>query len=175
MRRIDAPQAGWYPDPLSRTQLLWWDGLDWTRVRRAPPSDSELEASKVAIERPPPLEVGASVPQSGMSRADSQRIIAEVRDVARDEVDRAAEMFGQRASAAAREITPLITGYTNRLLNWVRIGIVVATILLVGWFVFQVIAEATFLDWLGDRIDNITDQNGVTDLVTPRNVEVLSR
>jgi len=57
----------------------------------------------------------------------------------------------------------------------VRIGIVVATILLVGWFVFQVIAEATFLDWLGDRIDNITDQNGVTDLVTPRNVEVLSR
>ena len=175
MRRIDAPQAGWYPDPLSRTQLLWWDGLDWTRVRRAPPSDSELEASKVAIERPPPLEVGTSVPQSGMSRADSQRIIAEVRDVARDEVDRAAEMFGQRASAAAREITPLITGYTNRLLNWVRIGIVVATILLVGWFVFQVIAEATFLDWLGDRIDNITDQNGVTDLVTPRNVEVLSR
>ncbi|MDX2380105.1 MAG: hypothetical protein QNM02_10155 [Acidimicrobiia bacterium] len=108
-----------------------------------------------------------------MSRADAQQIIAEVRDVARDEVDRAAEMFTQRANAAAREITPLITGYTNRLLNWVRIGIVVATILLVGWFVFQIIAEATFLDWLGDRIDNVTDQNGVAP--TPESVPLTSR
>jgi hypothetical protein len=171
VRKVDAPQAGWYPDPESRTQLRWWDGLDWTNIRRAPPRDSELAESRSAAEYQQSLEAGtplrgAGVGQApgGMSRADAQQIIAEVRDVARDEVDRAAELFTQRANAAAREITPLISGYTNRLLNWIRIGLVVASILLIGWFVFQIIAEATFLDWLGDRIDNITDQDGTAGL-----------
>lgn len=168
MRKADAPRAGWYPDPESRTQLRWWDGLDWTNIRRAPPVGSELAASELFAEYERSLEAGTPLPDAGnvratggLSRAETQQIISDVRDVARSEVDRAAEMFSQRATAAAREITPLISGYTNRVINWVRIGIVVASILLIGWFVFQVIAEATFLEWLGDRIDNLTDQDSL--------------
>jgi hypothetical protein len=45
--------------------------------------------------------------------------------------------------------------------------------------VFQVIAEATFLEWLGDRIDNITDENGAWSdrsvPLDPRNIPLTSR
>jgi hypothetical protein len=159
MRKVDAPPAGWYPDPGSRTQLRWWDGLDWANIRRAPPSGHELLATKTAVEPAPRVEAGVPVPQTGMSRADTQQIIADVREVARDEVDRAAELFSQRATDAARQFTPIVTEYTNRILRWVKIGVIVASVLLIGWFVFQVIAQATLLEWLGDRIDNVTNQN----------------
>ena len=42
MRRTDAPRAGWYPDPESTGNLRYWDGLDWTKARRSPPSEAEL-------------------------------------------------------------------------------------------------------------------------------------
>jgi hypothetical protein len=176
MRKVDAPPAGWYPDPGSRTQLRWWDGLDWANIRRAPPSGSELLAAKTLVETQQRVDVGIPpVPQTGLSRADTQQIIADVRDVARDEVDRAAELFGQRATAAAREFTPLVTQYTNQAIKWIRIAVVVAAVLLIGWFVFQVLAQATLLEWLGDRIDNITDQNSARAPFPIRSVEELSR
>ena len=28
---------------------------------------------------------------------------------------------------------------------------------LIGWFVFQFVIQESFYDWLGDRIDNLTD------------------
>ena len=157
MRRSDAPPAGWYPDPLSRTRLRWWDGLDWTDARRAPPSTAELisfeehEAFEAAHDYKPPTA------PAGYSRADSQQIIEDVRSATRSEVDRAADLLEHRARTLAREITPLISQYSNRAIKWVRFAAIAATVLLIAWFVFQVVAQASMLEWIGDRIDNFTD------------------
>jgi hypothetical protein len=43
------------------------------------------------------------------------------------------------------------------LLRWLKILVVVVLVALVGWIVFQAVAEVTFLQWLGDRIDSLTD------------------
>jgi Protein of unknown function (DUF2510) len=163
VRKVDAPPAGWYPDPEQRTRLRWWDGLDWTDIRRAVPSDAELLIAETQHEFEQAHRLAVPSPAaSGMSRADVQEIIAEVRDVARSEVNRAADLFSQRASAAAREITPLITQYSNRVVRWVKVAAVIATILLIGWFLFQVVAQASLFEWIGDRIDNLTDQNSAS-------------
>ena len=165
MRRVDAQRAGWYPDPGHRTRLRWWDGEDWTNIRRAPPSESEL----THYERTHPLVAagefaagGARPPAAGdaLTRRDADQIIAEVRNVAQAAIDRAAEVFSMRATNAARSFTPLITEYTSKLLRWVKIAVVVAIILLVGWFVFQVVLQASLFEWIGDRIDNFTDDQG---------------
>ena len=163
MRAVDAPAAGWYPDPENRTRLRWWDGLDWTEMRRAVPSDAELIKYEATLE-PDDAAHHASVVQQDylagqrpMTRADSQQLIDEVRRAARDEVGRAGEMFTQRARTAAREFTPLISDYTNRIIRWIRFAVIVAVILLVAWFVFQVIFQANLFEWIGDRIDNITN------------------
>ena len=39
--------------------------------------------------------------------------------------------------------------------------------LLVAYFVFQVVVQASFFDWLGDRIDNVTDESSVAEWVRP--------
>ena len=157
MRRIDAPAAGWYPDPGSRTRLRWWDGLDWTDVRRAPPSSAELTSfeAQTVVEAAQQLDPQAVA--AGYSRADSKQIIEDVRSATRSEVDRAADLLERRARALTREITPLISQYSNRLFRWIRFAAIVATILLIAWFVFQVVAQASMLEWIGDRIDNLTD------------------
>jgi len=161
MRKVDAPPPGWYPDPEQRTRLRWWDGLDWTDIRRAVPSDAELLIAETQHEFEEAHRLMApSVAATGLTRADTQEIIAQVRDVARSEVNRAADLFGQRATEAAREITPLITEYSNRVVRWVKVAAVIATILLIGWFLFQVIAQASLFEWIGDRIDNLTNENG---------------
>ena len=61
MRRVDAPRAGWYPDPESRTNLRYWDGLDWTDARRAPPSAAELLSHEQRAE----FEAAGGVPGEG--------------------------------------------------------------------------------------------------------------
>ncbi|NND75909.1 MAG: DUF2510 domain-containing protein [Ilumatobacter sp.] len=160
MRRVDAPRPGWYPDPGHRTRLRWWDGEDWTDIRRAQPSESELEHYEDAhpTAMPQMTQSGRQiVPGDALTRRDADQIIAEVRNVARAEIDRAADVFSQRATHAARSFQPLITEYTSKLLRWVRIAMIIATILLVGWFVFQVIFQASLFEWIGDRIDNLTD------------------
>ncbi|MEJ6721879.1 DUF2510 domain-containing protein, partial [Ilumatobacter sp.] len=53
MRIIDAPREGWYPDPDGRQRLRWWDGLDWTDIRRAPPSSAELTRAEALVPREP--------------------------------------------------------------------------------------------------------------------------
>jgi hypothetical protein len=80
-----------------------------------------------------------------------------VRQVARKEAERAADLFSQRAQAVARQYQPLVTDYTNRILRWVKILLVVAVVALVGWIVFSAVAEVTFFEWLGDRIDSLTE------------------
>ena len=163
MRKVDAPRAGWYPDPGSRTNLRWWDGEDWSDIRRAPPSDIEL----TYYEESHPLHAAAQATAQRMpagdalTRRDADQIIAEVRNVARAEIDRAAEVFSARATTAARSFTPLISEYTTKLTRWVKIAVIVAIILLVGWFLFQVVLQASLFEWIGDRIDNVTNQNGL--------------
>jgi Protein of unknown function (DUF2510) len=172
MRRENAPRSGWYPDPESRTALRWWDGLDWTDARRAPPSDAELrsfesQAEFEAAHRyvPPTQDAIAAATASRAGRADSQQVIEDVRRAARGEVDRAAEIFAQQARAMQSNVGPLISQYTNRLVKWIRIAIVVAIVLLVAYFVFQVVAQASLFEWIGDRIDNVTDNQGSASLV----------
>ena len=165
MRKIDAPAPGWYPDPQSRTRLRWWDGLDWTDIRRAPPSTAELDAEAQTLSsfRPSNDMVSAGRQASGelgYRRQDAQEIIAEVREVARAEVDRAAQEFSQRATNAARSFTPLVTEYTNRILRLVKLAIGAAFVLFALWMAFQIIAQQSMFEWIGDRIDNLTDENG---------------
>ncbi|MGH9135226.1 MAG: DUF2510 domain-containing protein [Ilumatobacteraceae bacterium] len=161
MRLADAPRPGWYPDPVGGVRLRWWDGTDWTDEYRSRPSVGQLLlandaaqqarlAARVTDPRPP------SSP-GGLSRTDTEEIISQVRQAARSEAERAAELFSQRARTATREIQPLITEYTNKILRWLRIGAVIVIVLLVGWILFQVIAQVSFFEWLGDRIDNLTE------------------
>lgn len=159
MRRVDAPLAGWYPDPGSRTRLRWWDGEDWSDIRRAPPSDVELTNAEEhhTFQQANEFAPAMQAPTTGITRADADQIIAEVRNVARAEIDRAAEEFSQRATAAARSFTPLISEYTNKLMRWVKLAVAVAIVLLVAWFLFQVFAQASLFEWIGDRIDNLSE------------------
>ncbi|HSP28388.1 MAG TPA: DUF2510 domain-containing protein [Ilumatobacteraceae bacterium] len=164
MRRVDAPRAGWYPDPENLTSLRYWDGLDWTGARRSPPSAAELltyehrEAFQAAHQYVAPSAAAAA---NRVGRPDSQQIAEEVRRATRTEVDRAADLFSQRARQMQRDIVPLISDYTNRIVKWIRIAAIVAIVLLVAYFVFQVVAQASLFEWIGDRIDNFTEeQNG---------------
>lgn len=160
MRKADAPAAGWFPDPENRSRLRWWDGLDWTDIRRAVPSDAELARSEVDI-----VEPQAAAQQNfqayppGYSRQDSQQLISEVREAARAEIDRAADVFNQRAQSAIRSVTPLIDSYAGTATKWIRRAAIIAIVLLVAYFVFQVVVQASFFDWLGDRIDNFSDDS----------------
>ena len=174
MRREDAPRSGWYPDPESRTALRWWDGLDWTDARRAPPSDAELRSFESQAEfeaahrYTPPVQDAIAAATAAASRAgrpDSQQMIEDVRRAARGEVDRAAEIFARQTREMQSNVGPLISEYTNRLIKWIRIAVIVAIVLLVAYFVFQVVAQASLFEWIGDRIDNVTDNQGSAPLV----------
>jgi hypothetical protein len=165
VRRLDAPREGWYPDPGSRTRLRWWDGLDWTDIRRAPPSDAELttfESSDeyVSAQAPPPVRAQFDGGNSGLTRSDAQEIITEVRNVARSEVNRAAQEFTQRTQAAVRGFQPLISEYTTKLMRWVRLASTAAVILFVLWLAFQLFAQISLFEWIGDRIDNVSNNSG---------------
>jgi hypothetical protein len=166
MRIIDAPREGWYPDPDGRQRLRWWDGLDWTDIRRAPPSTAELTRAEALVPREPiaaDQRTYTDRPQ-GYSRQETQEIIAEVRTVARQELDRAAEQFSQRATNAVRSFTPLVTEYTSKLLRWAKVALGVVTVLFIAWLLFQAIASQSFFEWLGDRIDTLTEDAAGTQL-----------
>ena len=166
MRYADAPREGWYPDPESRTKLRWWDGFDWADIRRAPPSGAELLRSEETLHlagQEALIAAGrqaATQAASGMSRQDSQQLVEEVRMAARQEIDRAAQQFSDRATTAVRRVSPLISEYTSKLTRWFRRALIIAFIVLAAYFIFQVIAQQAFFDWLGDRIDNVTIESG---------------
>lgn len=165
MRLADAPPAGWYPDPAGGSRLRWWEGTDWTDHYRPRPTVSEIdqtfayhgEAAASAVGRATGLPVTATPEYRREVRRESEEIIAEVRKVARDEVDRAADLFSQRARAATRELQPLISQYTTKFFRWLRIALVIVVVLVIAWFVFQLIVQQSLFDWLGDRIDNLTE------------------
>lgn len=156
----DAPPAGWYPDPEGGPRLRWWHGTDWSRRYRPPASRSEIERAATARQLATPSiadSVGRGEQSRRLPRSEVDEIVAQVRQVARGELERAAEEFTQRARTASRELQPLVTEYTNRLFRWLRIALIVVVLAVVAWFVFQAVANVTFLDWLGERIDRLTD------------------
>ncbi len=161
MRRVDAPRAGWYPDPENRTALRFWDGLDWTDARRSPPSAAELLSFEQRDELAAAHQYVAPAGGATYSgRAENQQIVEDVRRATRSEVDRAADLFSQRARQLQRDIVPLVSQYTNRLVRWIRFAAIVAVVLLAAYFVFQVVAQASLFEWIGDRIDDFTDESG---------------
>ena len=99
-------------------------------------------------------QIGARA-AAGMSRQDSTQIVEEVRMAARQEIDRAAQEFSDRATTAVRRVSPLISEYTSKFAMWFRRALIIAFVVLAAYFVFQVIAQQAFFDWLGDRIDNL--------------------
>lgn len=167
MRLEDAPPAGWYPDPEGGPRLRWWEGTDWSDRYRAPPTQSEVDRrALVSATREQDHEVHLDEyqarPQMGsLNRQDSEAIVNQVRMAAREEAERAARMFGDQAKSAARGLQPLITEYTSKLTRWIRIASVIAIVLLIGWLAFQIFAQVSMFDWIGDRIDNLTDNSGV--------------
>lgn len=157
MKLEDAPPPGWYPDPRLSGQLRWWEGADWADDRRAIPTASELAAAVQPQESAPPAPVPGSGPDPRLRREDTDQIVDRVRAAAREEVDRAADLFSQRVRSATNRARGVVAHYVDTVLRWLRIAIVAAAIAVIVWFVLQIIFQATLLDWLGDRIDNIGD------------------
>lgn len=165
MRVDDAPPAGWYPDPDGGARLRWWAGTDWENRWRAPPTPGvalyQAEASVKAREEFD--NVGGYVGMGGLDRRQSEEIITQVRLAARSEAERAAQLFGDQAMRVTNQITPLITQYTNKFMKWVRIIAVIGVVIGIGWVAFQIFAQVSMFDWIGDRIDNLTDNIGNDD------------
>lgn len=169
MKVADAPPAGWYPDPTGRAGLRWWNGLDWTDHRRAPvptgPQDFISHTDRDEAAAAAAAGAGGGAPSDGSrippsmrgSRDQAADVMAEARKAAKDEVDRAIAQMGQRASAARKQYEPLITEYGTRLLKGLRTLFIVVVVLVVLWMVLQTVGQATLLDWIGDRIDDLTD------------------
>src|SRR5690606_33440612 len=84
-------------------------------------------------------------------------VVEQVRLAARQEAQFAAEEFERRARALTGEIPPLISQYTSRFLRMVRIVLVLGFVFLLAWFAYQLVVQKSIFDWIGDRIDNLTD------------------
>ncbi len=164
MRVEDAPPAGWYPDPEGGQRLRWWEGTDWSDRFRAPPTAGVVRHQEAiaAQRRADYQEAGGYVPQVGQNRQETEEIISQVRQAARSEAERAAQMFREEVRGATRSITPLISEYTSKITRWIRILSVIAIVLLIGWVAFQIFAQVSLFEWIGDRIDNITDNGNGT-------------
>ena len=166
MKASEAPPVGWYPDPEGGVRLRWWDGTDWTDSYRSRPSPGELLArGRAGMAQPGPSApspdevIGSSrYEMGGLARRDAEEILSQVRQVARSEVDRAADLFTQRARAVTSEIQPLVSRYTSRIVRWLRIALVVAVVLVGAWIAFQIFAQVSLFEWIGDRIDSLTDE-----------------
>jgi len=107
------------------------------------------------MQEDPAIDVEPFVRQRGRRPADTAEIVAQVRKATREEVDRAADVFSARARAAAKEIPPLISQYTSRFFRWVKIILVVTVVIAAAFIIFNAVAQVSFFEWLGDRIDNL--------------------
>lgn len=160
MKEADAPRPGWYPDPTGGSWLRWWDGLDWTDHRRSPPT-AGLRGATEEVARPRRSDDTVGPPTSEVrsaasrTRDDTAEIMAEVRKVARDEVDRAVSTLSDRARGATRGLEPLISQYGDRVMGWIRTLGIVLVALVVLWMLLQTFAQTSLLHWVGDRVDTI--------------------
>lgn len=168
MKRAEAPPAGWYPDPTGRAGLRWWDGLDWTDHRRAPlpaarqeftshaDRDSAAEAADTPTGRGAP-PAGWSPSRSTTGSDETAELMAEARKAARAEVDRAVQDLSNRARDARRQFEPLVSQYGDRVLRGLKVAGIVLVALAVLWMVLQTVGQTSLLNWIGDRIDAVTE------------------
>ena len=170
MRIEDAPPAGWYPDPEGGSRLRWWQGTDWSDRYRSRPIGSQLTE---AIDQAQSLSEGSHrwVPDDpGLlnPQVNTQAVVDQVRLAARQEAERAAQMFGAQARSAAQSFQPLIAQYSNRVIRLLRWAAILAVLFVALWFTFQVIMQESMFQWIGDRIDNLTDRtNDESGLLAP--------
>ena len=163
MRIEQAPPPGWYPDPEGASRLRFWEGTDWTDRFRARPTDGQLSImTQVAADAAQHAGAHRWVPEDrglGHSSVDTQAVVDQVRLAARAEAERAAQMFGHQARSMTRDLQPLITEYTSKITRWFRIASVLAIVLLIAWVLWQVFVQVSLFEWIGDRIDNLTDDS----------------
>ncbi len=158
MRLEDAPPAGWYPDPERRDRLRWWEGADWTDEWRVPPTAGEVEAVQRSVYEREMAATRSTRPRPDQVRdraGEAEQIVSQVRQAAREEVARAATELTRRAQSTFDRYGAVAFRFLRRVWRWTRIAIVVAAVLVVAWYVLQFIAQAAFLEWVGDRIDNV--------------------
>jgi hypothetical protein len=163
----DAPRAGWYPDPEGGRRLRWWDGSDWSDRYRSRPSATQPTPGAVQQRSGDDaddawMQVSSSASQIPPATA---AVVEQVRQAARAEAHLAAQEFERRARAITGSIPPLVSQYTNKFFRYLRILLVLSFIVLLAWFVWQILLQKSLFDWLGDRIDNLTD-NGSSVVLT---------
>ena len=162
MKVADAPRAGWYPDPEGATRLRWWDGTDWLDRYRLRPLGSltqgELEAQSPSAQGDPAFDL-AQLGNTMHLPPQTAAVVEQVRLAARAEAQRAAQDFEARARRITGEIPPLISQYTNKFMRWFRVALMLSFIVLMAWFIYTVFVQKSMFDWLGDRIDNLTDDD----------------
>jgi hypothetical protein len=178
MKVSEAPRAGWYPDPEGGTRLRWWDGSDWADRYRLRPQ-LLLEAQPVA----PPVAPtpGANQPYDmsqfgnpAQMQAQTAAVVQQVRQAAREEAQRAAQNFEARARQLTGEIPPLISQYEHKFMRWFKVALMLSFIVLLAWFIWSVYAQKGLFDWLGDRIDHLTDDSNASALaIDPREAVVV--
>jgi hypothetical protein len=161
MKLTEAPRAGWYPDPEGGTRLRWWDGGDWLDRYRLRPQ-LLLEAQPVAPPVPqapttnPPYNP-AQFGSPAQYQAQTAAVVEQVRLAAREEAARATQLFEAKARSLTGEIPPLISQYEHQFMRWFKVALLLSFIVLLAWFIWSVFAQKSLFDWLGDRIDHITD------------------
>ncbi len=193
MKREDAPPEGWYPDPSGGTRLRWWDGVDWADSWRSPALHVGAEIAEAAAAAGAHAydgggggdssgRLGAAAAASAnlqdlanqsasAGRRDQERLLIDMRRIARSEVERVTSDFGQKAKDATAGLETTVKNladeYGPQAMRWLRRGVVA---IVIGWIVFNVLqaasgaAQMTLFEWVGERLDAWTNTTGVTGL-----------
>lgn len=153
--------AGWYPDPAGGTRLRWWDGEDWA---------DHFHSRPAHLPNPVPASADAAVAagSGGIAPRDVDRIVAAVQTSARTEMDRAVDQLQTAARTEvdrvvgevrrqASNVTPLITENLGQLARYVRWAAIIGFLLVVAYFVIQVVAGVGVAELIGDIADRIID------------------
>jgi hypothetical protein len=159
MRLEDAPAAGWYPDPERSGNVRWWEGTDWSDAHRLQPTTTKIEYDQREAIQPVKSSAQDYVPRGdlGAERLNTDEMVDQVRVAAREEVQRAADVFSDRSRTAVRSLQRVIGDYVGTAVRWIRIALFVGAVVIIAWFVLQLFVQASIFDWVGDRIDNIGD------------------